>query len=367
MLTDNRVLVECHKPLPAIMCVQRRASKKIVTEEDAVAANIASFGDEIGKTTNWITSMFEVQSHFEKDSEEYKTLDYRIMSGQLFQQNAIDKAKGIVAKPMPRYWHDRHSVNLIEDPEDRRFQLSIVADKKPYFMRIVYPALAKQYNTYIKTTNKNALREFGMSIEELESIPESDRTDRQSDFLRYYYSRIPVGIGDCVMNKICRRFEAEFDGYLKRNSTKDLFDASILKSGAEYSKREYRDIERLYQEYRKRIQQFTVFTTYERVDEDEAATYLDELRAEFMSACDAVCPNSYSKCDIILDVCYRNSCSKKFAWDMCGEQMIENLLDNNDRTITYPELDPDGDIYFRGYRFGTKYKVMEECYGDCTE
>lgn len=83
MLTDNRVLVDNLKDLPAIMCVQRRASKKIVTEEDAVAANIASFGDDIGKTTNWITSMFEVRSHFEKDSEEYKTLDYRIRCGQL--------------------------------------------------------------------------------------------------------------------------------------------------------------------------------------------------------------------------------------------------------------------------------------------
>ena len=89
MLTDNRVLVDNLKELPAIMCVQRRAEKKIVEEADAISANIASFGDEIGKTTNWITSMFEVQSHFDKDSEEYKTLEYRIMSGQLFQQNAM--------------------------------------------------------------------------------------------------------------------------------------------------------------------------------------------------------------------------------------------------------------------------------------
>ena len=71
------------------MCVQRKASKKIVTEEDAVAANIASFGDDIGKTTNWITSMFEVQSHFEKGSREYETLAYRISCGELFQQNAM--------------------------------------------------------------------------------------------------------------------------------------------------------------------------------------------------------------------------------------------------------------------------------------
>lgn len=89
MLTDNKVLVENLRELPAIMCVQRRANKKIVTDDDAVAANIASFGDEIGKTTNWITSMFEVQSHFDKDSKEFKTLEYRIMAGQLFQQNAM--------------------------------------------------------------------------------------------------------------------------------------------------------------------------------------------------------------------------------------------------------------------------------------
>ena len=89
MLTNNRVLVDNLIELPALMCVQRRAAKKLVTEEDAIAANIASFGDDIGKTTNWITSMFEVQSHFEKDSKEYETLAYRINCGELFQQNAM--------------------------------------------------------------------------------------------------------------------------------------------------------------------------------------------------------------------------------------------------------------------------------------
>lgn len=84
MLTDNRVLVDYHRPLPTLMCIQRRAEKKLVTEDDIVAANIASFGDDIGKTTNWITSMFEVRSKFDKDSEEYKVLSYRINCGQLW-------------------------------------------------------------------------------------------------------------------------------------------------------------------------------------------------------------------------------------------------------------------------------------------
>lgn len=47
--------------------------------------------------------MIERQASFHPDSEEYKLLDYRIKCGQHFQQNAIDKAKGIIAKPMPKY------------------------------------------------------------------------------------------------------------------------------------------------------------------------------------------------------------------------------------------------------------------------
>ena len=90
MLTDNPVLLRRHKKIPALMCAQRRAEKKIPTEEDFIKSNIDSFGNDIGKTTNWITSMFEVQSHFEKDSREYKELDYRIKCGQLYQQNAIN-------------------------------------------------------------------------------------------------------------------------------------------------------------------------------------------------------------------------------------------------------------------------------------
>jgi len=87
MLTDNNVLVNRMKPMPALMCVQRKAKKKVSTEEDFVRSNIESFGNEIGQTTNWITSMFEVQAGCPPESEEYKMLTYRIQCGQLYQQN----------------------------------------------------------------------------------------------------------------------------------------------------------------------------------------------------------------------------------------------------------------------------------------
>jgi hypothetical protein len=358
MLTDNHVLVSKLRELPALMCVQRKANKKIVCEEDFIQANIDSFGDDIGKTTNWITAMFEVQAQFQKDSREYKELDYRIKCGQLFQQNAIDKAKGIIAKPMPREWHDRHSVNTIEDAETRRFYLRLVADKKPYFMRYIYPALMKQYNTYIKNTNKNAMREFQMTVDELASLPHSDLTDRQKDFLRYYHSRMPVGTNNCVMNRICRRFEEDFDGYLGRHNSGTEFDYTIMKSGAEYSRSQYNAITKLYDNYNKRLRSYAVFANYERVDEYDTFSKMLEMRQEFTQECAKVCPDRFALCDIVLDICYTKSSTKRFAWEICGDEIIENLLAKNGGVISYPTLDIDGDIYFGGNRFSIMQKKI---------
>jgi len=361
MLTDNEVLVDNLKELPALMCVQRKASKKIVDEADFIQANIDSFGDDIGKTTNWITSMFDVQAQFEKGSKEYDILDYRIKCGQLFQQNAIDKAKGIIAKPMPREWHDRHSVNQIEDPDIRRLYLKVVADKKPYFMRYIYPTLMKQYNTYIKNTNKNAMREFLMTVDEMYDTPRSELTEQQKNFLRYYEARMPVGNHDCVMNRICRRFEEEFDGYLGRHNAGSEFDYAIMKSGAEYTRSQYNAIAKLYDGYNKRLRNYAVFTNYERVDEYDTFSRMLEMRMEFEQECARVCPNRYALCDIVLDICYQRSATKRFAWEMCGDVIVQNLLRRNNGIISFPTADAAGDIQFCGNRFSIRQKRLEEC------
>lgn len=360
MLTDNKVLVERLKVLPALMCVQRKANKKIVSEEDSIQANIDSFGDDIGKTTNWITSMFDIQAQFQKGSREYEELDYRIKCGQLFQQNAIDKAKGIIANPMPREWHDRHRVNMIEDADTRRFYQKLVADKKPYFMRIIYPTLMKQYNAYIKNTNKNAMREFQMTVDELMEIPASHQTERQKDFIRYYHSGMPVSNNNCVMNRICRRFEREFDGYLGRHNTDTEFDYTIMKSNAEYSRSQYNAIAKLYENYNKRLRNYAVFASYERVDEYDTFSRMYEMRNEFIQECTKECPDRFVLCNLVLDICYQKNSTKRFAWEMCGDEIIQNLLAKNGWIISYPALDTDGDIRFGGNSFTVMNCRLEE-------
>lgn len=350
MLTDNPVLLRRYVDLPALMCIQRKAEKKIVEDADLIQANLNSFGDAIGKTTNWVTSMFEVQAGFEKDSAEYKTLDYRIQCGQLYQQAAIDKTKGILCKPMPRSWHDRHAANQIGDTEERRFYQSLVVDRKPYFMKYIYPQLSRDYNAYIKNTNKRSLREFGITMAELRELSQDELTDRQKDFLRYYEKGMPVGINNCVMNRICRRFEEEFDGRPWRN-TANPFNCGLLKSDAEYTRSQYESVLRLYESYMSRLKGYSVFSSYERVDEDDMFSSLATLKSEFVAECDRVCPNKDVLCNIVIDMCYGKAGSKKFAWDMCGEQFVKNLLEKNGHVIHVPVADTNGNIAYHGERF----------------
>lgn len=365
LLTDNRVLVENIRELPVIMCAQKTATKVVITEEELIQSNINGFGDDIGKTTNWITSMFEVQSQFEPDSPEYQMLDYRIRCGQHYQQNCIDKIKGIISNPMPKYWYDRAANKLSDDPTEeevavREFNLSIVADKKPYFMRYIYPNVMTQYDTYITNANKKCIREFRVTVEELLRKPQDELTEAESEFIVYYKHRMPVGTHECVMNKICTRFEEEFDGYFVKNPPDADYDYSIMKSEEEYSDAQRAAVYNLYEQYTKKLRDCVQVCKNERVDEEEFAGRKLIMVNEFSTSCHALCSNSRQLCDILLDICYNKNGTKQFCWDMCGADIIANLLDKNDHTIQYLQMDDNGEIEYGGKKFTIKNRRLSD-------
>ena len=335
------------------MCMQRKADKCIPTEEEMIKANINSFGDDIGKITNRVTSMFDVQAQFDKDSPEYKVLDYRIKCGQHFQQNAIDKAKGIIAKPMPKYWYDYSS--CLKAGENT----SVVAEKKPYFMRYIYPDLKKRYDTYIKNTNKKALREFRMTVEELLAKNKDSLTEDERNFIEYYYTKMPVGINNCVMNRICKRIEEEFDGYMSKHKTDSEFDYKIMRGDFQYTNYQYNAVKKIYQEYNKQAQDYKKHMQKERIDEYDASDMRQIMIEGFVSKCFEVCSNADKLCDILLDLLYTSERSKQFVWDVTGDVIINNLLKNNEQCFLFPCKDLHGQIEFAGEKFTMSKKEVK--------
>lgn len=366
-ITDNNVLVDNLEPTLTLVCAQKSAQKKIVTEDDLILSNIAGFGNEVGAVTNRVTSMYEVQAQFEPGSAEYETLAYRIQSGQMAQQNSIDKTKGIVCKPMPRYWYDYHAIQRPEtdDPvELERYELNkrIVADKKPYFMRYVYPQLNKEYKEYIKAANASAVMEFGLTATELTEKEESELTQRQREFLEYYKRFIPVGMHDCTMNRLCRRVEQLASGILSE-MREAKFDHRILITGTSYKPYQYYELRNLFKEYSKKTREIGAQIATRHNSKITMTDYYTSVATYFRRHAFEICLNQWQLTDILIDLCYTKEKNKQFVWDTVGGPIVEKMLKANGGYFYFPIMDPDGDFEYMGERYSMMKVEASAVYG----
>lgn len=372
--TNNEILLKNTIDLPAIVCIQNSANKKQVEEKDLIKSNKVGFGDGVGTITNRITTMFEKIALFKENTDEYKELMYRIMCGQHFQQLSIDKAKGIISKPMPKEWYN-YKINefSIKDTEEiqkyKKFNLSILAERKPYFFMYIYPKLKYDYKKYIEDSNNKCMLLYNKNIDEItkEVKEEKNITDLEKkkdikakkEFLNYYKIKIPLGDSKCIMNQICHKIESIFDNNINYD-IKNKFDVSLLKNSEEYSKKEYKLINKLYIEYKSRIRQYMQTIKNNKVNKDEEKNQRNIFKEDFKNKAYEICNNKYRLCNIVLDLCYKNNSSKQFAWDICGDVILEVLLKKHDYKISYPIYDENGDFSFGGYNFIMKEKKLNK-------
>jgi len=343
--TNHPLLLAKTKNSKTIICLQKKAGKKVPTETDLIESNKIAFNDEIGNITNRVTTMFDVQAGFSPDSPEYKELEYRIMCGQHFQQCSIDRCKGIISKPMPEYWY-----KLRKDGEYTDLQKAIVASHKPYFFKYVYPEKKKEQENYVANSNLNTLINYGCNIEEMQE--QTETSAEMKKHLDFYNMLMPLGTNACTVNKIAWIFEDEYDGF--KPSISNDFNYSILKSGVKYSTQQFKAISNIYEAYKSRISEFMAKAKKEKLEKDNVDIEKQFLLDEFIEMCDCVCPDSRVLCDIVLDLCYKSKNKKSFAWNVAGEQIIKNLLEKNDNTMVIPVKDATGEILFNGERYTMK-------------
>lgn len=356
MCTDNEILVRNTLNSPTIVCMQRKAEKKIVQEQDIVAANKLAFNDDIGVVTNHVTSMIERRSGFKPGSREFETLSYRIMCGQHYQQATIDRAKGVVAKAMPAAWYSYRDC-IVRDGDDantsatKDFNKSIVASEKPYFMMYVYPALKSKYNEYIKSNRYKAIRMFIdydiRSIDDLRMY--EPKTEEMINFLEHYERHMVVGNNPCVVNRMCWMAEKEFPSFSGLKSKKLAFDYEILKSDAVYSSKIYNEIYRLYLDFQRhftdKLKDISSDKSEKYIDYDNKSAFFEWYKKE----CFEICSNEKELCNILLDICYQHEGSKSFVWEICGETIVDNLLNRNGNQFHYPMIvHGDAEFSFAG-------------------
>lgn len=336
----------------AIICEQKSAPKMKVTEALLKKSNKNGFGDDIGTITNRVTAMFDVLSSLEKDSDDYNELMDRIICGQAYQQESIDKIKGIEAKEMPKSWFSYKENKIVEEDSDeikkeKSKNIRLMVNKKPYFFIYNYGLLQTKYNTFRKDINNNCLIRFGKPINKLIEYQEGEEEIQFAKAIKY---KSPVFANPCTMNKICNKMEEEFKGIKLKVNNSDSFDTGVIKTKKRYSKETFEEIKTLYSKYIKE-QKENLKTQTKNMSGQEKASNRTIFSNKFKTEAELICTNSEDLCNIIIDLVYKNKDSKQFVWDICGEQIIENLLNKNERKYKYPKQDENGDIEWQGLKF----------------
>ena len=350
--TNNQVLLDSFEYKDTLMCIQSSSDKIIPTENDYIKSDINGFGDSIGSVTNKATNMISLREKFDPDSEEYKELTYRISTMMNYQQNAIDRIKGVVARPVPREWLDAKMFKIKDEDDEKtihekQVNASIAAEIKPWFFIYRYSQLKSELDKYIKSCKSNCKIRFGKTLDDL--YQSEDKTDEEEVFLYNYEKYMPVSRAPGTMNRICWRIEDEFQ-------TTDVlpdveFDYSILKTDAKYTQEEYDEVKKLYDEYGRQMLLLSKSRKKSETNNEDAESVALQVKNDFMALSHVACPSDEVLSNVVVDICYMSNKNKSFAWNIVGEQIFKNILKNSGNTITYPVENDDGDIEFCGKRF----------------
>jgi hypothetical protein len=296
--------------------------------------------------------MISLREQFAPDSEEYKRLTYRISTMMNYQQNAIDRIKGVVAKPVPNEWLNPRMFKIEDDDDEatiyeKQINANIAAETKPWFFIYRYSQLKSELDKYMKSVKSNCKIRFGKSLDDL--YASAEKSEEEQLFIYNYEKYMPVSRAPGTMNRVCWKIEDEF-------KTTDVlpnvvFDYSILKSDAEYTQEEYDAIKQLYDEYNNTVQLFLKGIKRNDSLKEERDAFMLQVTDEFSRECMDVCSSAEALTNILIDICYSSNKSKTFAWDIAGEQIFQNIVKNNNNTICYPVKDDNGDIDFCGNKF----------------
>ena len=350
--TNNEVLLNAFEYKDTLMCIQSKMPKKVPTEDDFIISDINGFGDSIGSVTNRGTNMISLREKFDKNSEEYARLQYRIRTMMNYQQNAIDRIKGVVAQPIPKEWLESR-LSKPKDGDDevilkkKEVDYNIAAEIKPWFFIYRYSQLKAELDKYMKSVKSNCKIRFGKTLDDL--YASDDKTEEEEAFIYNYEKYMPISRAPGTMNRICWRIEDEF-------KTTDVlpnveFDSSILKSDAEYSQEEFDAIKELYDEYGKNLLLISKGRTKNETNIEDVEISVAQLKEYFINSCFSICPSKKTLTNIVIDVCYTSNKNKSFAWDMCGDEIFKNVLRNSGGKIQFPVKDENGDIEFCGNMF----------------
>ena len=192
-------------------------------------------------------------------------------------------------------------------------------------MIYIYEEIRGVYKKYIKESNDKCQAIYNCSIQDLYTNANA-LSDEQKEFLFWYEFKIPVGIGACSMNKICRYVENQLDGYKSQLHKNSSFDYNILKTKRRCTEEHRHALKELEQYYCECVREYKKQKHYDKGDSNKNRHF---LYTKFNQEAKEICPNNEERLNIILDITYGTKGNKQFCWDCIGQDIIKRLEELN--------------------------------------
>lgn len=269
------------------------------------------------------------------------------------------KAKGLIVKDFPHHWTNwinPDKENEYFTKEEILFNNKLIIEKRPYFMKYLYPKYKTQYNDYFKKYNYLSYVTFGIGIEEL--IHLNNKNDEQKKMIENYNKFNPFLETDSPMNNICKYMEKkikEIKINAKKKSPDYIFNI-LFNKDIEITETQIKQMENVYKKYKK--SKSNSYTTGEFVCQDDLTNINKNINDDNF---DYISDDIQRLANLAVYVNYylHPTSPKNFCWDLFGEGILLNIYDNSNKEFKIPILDEEGDIEYMGKKYKNKEVKIE--------
>jgi hypothetical protein len=346
MTTSNQEFIDGAQPGLPITCDKKSASKIKIIDEELYLADSSGFNTKVGYLTNLSTSFYALLPQFQEGTKEYDTLFTRLKLARIQQERIIDSAKGIIVKEIPEFWSKWKKIKSDtpkEEVEEIELNNKIVADKRPYFMKWLYPEYMRKYKKFEDTYSNFSIAKFRLTIDQL--LKKGNHTEQESGVIRDYKRYHPFILSNCLMNRVCQYMEEKIKE-IKEETGKSNFDYSVLlDSDFEVTDDKLSKMIQLFERYKYAKKSKIGMDKYENFEQ-----FILQIRNQ---AYKEISSSGVELANLSVCINYKifPKSNKDFCWNVFGEEILKNVYKNKQDKVLVPVACETGDIEYLGKRY----------------
>ena len=329
MTTSNKLLIKNAKGGLPITYSKNRAPKEVIDENTLYEYDLKAFDSKVGFITNCSTTMYSMLPEYKGEKAQTEEIIRRLKICRKEQGNQIDKAKGLIIKPFPKWWTSwiRTTADNAHLADEIELSNSVIIEKRPYFMRYLYSDYNRRYMEYQRKFDKICWTRLGKDFSEI------TKKDDAVDILKKYYRYAPLIDSDCTMNNIChfmessiREIKLKYPLEIREENLMTLKDSTIPFDVVKYKKMEV-----LYRKYKSEKNRITrAFIKTGSIRGEIIYKTIDQYNRAIRDEAFAISDNLAELTNYAIALCYElhPSDNKAFAWSVFGTGIVENIKNN---------------------------------------